>query len=198
MIDLQKIEAVKQVTVTQGPWIKWLKIFLLNGNDSLCSSALVKIKFCAFTILSMFINHHLIAKMYFLFLYFNCSLHDNGHSMSASFFYTSKIFRENRTLFSKTFLLFPFKVSKTPRVHTDTNKWWNKLTKEGEILCRRIPNSSYRYSSYRGETDKHYSSQIIQINTINHVDSMYPWQHVKKKCHFTSVVFFPILSDNFQ
>ena len=67
MIDLQKIEAVKQVTVTQGPWIKWLKFFLLNGNDSLCNSALVKIKFCAFTILSMFINHHLVAQMYFLF-----------------------------------------------------------------------------------------------------------------------------------
>lgn len=112
---------------------------------------------------------------------FNCSLHDSGHSMSASFFYTSKIFRENRTLFSKTFLLFPFKVSKTPRVHTDTNKWWNKLTKEGKILCRRIPNNLHRYSSYRGETNKHYISQMIQINIINHVDSTYPWQQVKKK-----------------
>ena len=112
---------------------------------------------------------------------FNCSLHDSGHSMSASFFYTSKIFRENWTLFSKTFLLFPFKISKTPRVHTDTNKWWNKLTKEGEILCRRIPNNLHRYSSYRGETNKHYISQMIQINIINHVDSTYPWQQVKKK-----------------
>ena len=67
MIDLQKIEMVKQVTVTQGPWTKWLKFFLLNGKDSLCSSALVKIKFCAFTLLSMFINHHLVSQMYFLF-----------------------------------------------------------------------------------------------------------------------------------
>ena len=122
-----------------------------------------------------------LLKCTFYFDIFNCSLHDNGHSMSASFFYTSKIFRENRTLFSKTFLLFPFKISKTPRVHTDTNKWWNKLTKEGKILCRRIPNNSYRYSSYRGETNKHYISQMIQINIINHVDSTYPWQQVKKK-----------------
>ena len=116
---------------------------------------------------------------------FNCSLHDNAHSMSASSFYTSTIFRENWTLFSKTFLFFPLKISKTPRVHTDTNKWLNKLTKEGEILCRRIPNNLYRYSSYRGETDKHYIGQMIQINIIHHVDIMYPWQREKKKNNST-------------
>ena len=80
----------------------------------------------------------------------------------------------------RPFFFLPLKISKTPRVHTNTNKWWNKLTEEGEILCRRIPNNLYRYSSYRGETDKHYISQMIQINIIHHVDIMYPWQREKK------------------
>ena len=130
---------------------------------------------------------------------FNCSLHNNGCSIRASFFCAPTIFRENRTLFSKTFLLFPLKISKTPRVHTDTNKWWNKLTKEGETLCRRIPNNyidtpliEEKLTNTTSVRWSRSTSCIMLILCI--LDSV----RKKKQFHFTSVVCFPILSDDFQ
>lgn len=116
---------------------------------------------------------------------FNCSY----KVMAINYFYVSKILKENRALFSKPILLFSYKFSKALRAPT-INKWLNKLINEEEdtnLQCRNIANNLCRYSTlnevklYR-EIDKHYLSQVIQvnINSHSHVDSVYPWHDVIK------------------